>query len=392
MPSRMSGMSALSNDQQLLVDLVSTPSVTGSEAEAASLFVRRARQRGFQAGVDEATNAVAHRGTAAEEARAHIVLLGHIDTVPGDIPVRIECGTLFGRGSVDAKGPLCAMLCAATGAMLPPGVRVSVIGAAGEEGDSNGARSLASKLRPDACIIGEPSGWDGVTLGYKGRLVVTATASCQNHHSAGRDPSASDVLFRWWSDTLEYLAAFNEGRTRVFDSIQATIQDLDAASDGLHQIARLQAGFRLPVGVSPYELASELETLAAGHMSIEINSSEVACATDRNDPVVRALSAAIRAQNARPRPKLKTGTADFNVVGPVWNCPIAAYGPGDSAFDHTPDEQLELSEYDRSIEVLSAAITTLAEELLAAHRQGKARCTTEPRAIRRDSAEPLRHQ
>ncbi|MFJ1610794.1 M20/M25/M40 family metallo-hydrolase [Streptomyces sp. NPDC088253] len=36
----------------------------------------------------------------------------------------------------------------------------------------------------------------------------------------------------------------------------------------------------------------------------------------RTDPVVRALSAAIRENGARPVPKLKLGTADRNVVGP----------------------------------------------------------------------------
>ena len=37
-----------------------------------------------------------------------IVLLGHMDTVPGDIPIRREGDVLYGRGSVDAKGPLAA--------------------------------------------------------------------------------------------------------------------------------------------------------------------------------------------------------------------------------------------------------------------------------------------
>ena len=42
-----------------------------------------------------------------------IVLLGHIDTVPGEIPVRVEDGVLHGRGSVDAKGPLATFVAAA---------------------------------------------------------------------------------------------------------------------------------------------------------------------------------------------------------------------------------------------------------------------------------------
>ena len=38
------------------------------------------------------------------------MLLGHIDTVPGDIPVRVEGGELVGRGAVDAKLPRTGLL------------------------------------------------------------------------------------------------------------------------------------------------------------------------------------------------------------------------------------------------------------------------------------------
>jgi LysW-gamma-L-lysine carboxypeptidase len=56
---------------------------------------------------------------------------------------------------------------------------------------------------------------------------------------------------------------------------------------------------------------------------------------------------------------LKTGTSDMNVVGPAWHCPILAYGPGESALDHTPDERISLSEYLRSIEILKSVLHTL---------------------------------
>jgi LysW-gamma-L-lysine carboxypeptidase len=54
---------------------------------------------------------------------------------------------------------------------------------------------------------------------------------------------------------------------------------------------------------------------------------------------------------------LKTGTCDMNVVGPVWDCPIVAYGPGDSSLDHTPDERINLNEYLQSIEILKSVLS-----------------------------------
>lgn len=350
-------------DVQLLVDLVSTPSVSGHERAAAERFIEHASARGLTTQIDDAGNACAHRGP--DSAAVHIVMLGHIDTVPGDIPVTLNEGVLHGRGTVDAKGPLCAMLCAASRAVLPDQVRLSVIGAVGEEtAGSPGARFLAPRLRPDACIIGEPSAWNGVTLGYKGRLLANASISRPNHHSAGEQASASDEVIAWWSRVLDSVSRFNADQRGTFASIQATVQAMRSSSDGLTQQAALEAGFRLPTGVTPDGLACDLRSLSGDEMTIEFSSPELAHVTDRNDPVVRALSTSIRAEGGRPLPKLKTGTADLNVVGPVWNCPIAAYGPGDSALDHTPREHLDLAEYARSIRVLSRAITILAEELV----------------------------
>ena len=49
----------------------------------------------------------------------------------------------------------------------------------------------------------------------------------------------------------------------------------------------------------------------------------------------------------------------MNIVGPIWKCPIVAYGPGDSTLDHTPNEHLDLAEYERAINVLARVIGEL---------------------------------
>ena len=126
---------------ELIHGLVAIPSLSRQEAEASQWLVGRMRSAGYdRAFVDEAGNAVGEVG--ALDAAHLVVLLGHIDTVPGDIPVRIEATddgeVLFGRGSVDAKGPLAAFV--AAGARLGPararqlGLRVVVVGAGGRGG------------------------------------------------------------------------------------------------------------------------------------------------------------------------------------------------------------------------------------------------------------------
>ena len=60
-----------------------------------------------------------------------------------------------------------------------------------------------------------------------------------------------------------------------------------------------------------------------------------------------------------PRTTVKLGTSDMNVVGPVWQCPILAYGPGDSSLDHTPEEHIVLDDYLRAIRVLTEVLVAL---------------------------------
>ena len=46
----------------------------------------------------------------------------------------------------------------------------------------------------------------------------------------------------------------------------------------------------------------------------------------------------------------------MTIVGPVWLCPIVAYGPGDASLDHTPEERIELDDYARAIRVLAGVL------------------------------------
>ena len=132
----------------LLTRMVEIPSLSGEESALADFLVETMRGLGFQAHVDEAGNAVGTLGDGPTE----IVLLGHMDTVPGAIPVRVEGGALYGRGSVDAKGPLATFIAATADVGALPGKRIVVVGATEEEAaSSKGARHIGrSTHRPAA--------------------------------------------------------------------------------------------------------------------------------------------------------------------------------------------------------------------------------------------------
>jgi LysW-gamma-L-lysine carboxypeptidase len=348
----------------LLEHLVSIPSLSGEEAEASATLVEWMSAHGFAARVDEAGSAFGSRGDGPNE----ILLLGHIDTFPGSLPVHREGDWLSGRGSVDAKGPLCAFASAAASVGVPQGWKVTVAGAVEEEAaTSKGARHiLANAPRPAMCVIGEPSDWNRITLGYKGRLLCDVRLRAPFAHTAGQAALPAEQAVALWETVRRQCEAVNAGRDKAFDRLDPSLRHIASQDDGAYGIVDLSIGFRLPPDISPGDLERQIEEWiesASEETTVEVTfaGSEVAYRGDKNNALVRAFLTAIRAQGERPRFVVKTGTSDMNVVGPVWNCPIVAYGPGDSSLDHTPGERINLNDYLRAIEVLKSMLTQVFE-------------------------------
>ncbi len=392
--------------EELLTQLVAIPSFSRAEAAASRFLVKAMRSCGYERSeVDAAGNAVGEMGAA--NASRSIVLLGHIDTVHGDIPVRVEEATdgpvLYGRGSVDAKGSLATF----TAAVARLGrdwahrndIRLVVVGAVEEEAaTSKGARFIRDRFdgrkepAPDYCIIGEPGGASRLTLGYKGRLLLEMEAARPMTHSAGPDPGVATVAVDLWNWIRAYGDNFNRERLKTFDQLLPSLRALRTWTDAaMHDRVWIKIGIRLPPDFGVDDFLAEVWEWArertadcsplpnwpyvedtdavpqrfhfgsdALRLHFCIHGHEPAWRSDRNTPLVRSFLAAIREQTAeRPRFVVKSGTSDMNVVGPAWQCPIVAYGPGDNGLDHTPDEHIHLNEYWQAALVLESALRRL---------------------------------
>ncbi len=351
---------------ELLRQAVAIPSFSGREAAVGEFLVDQMRALGYsRAYVDRAGNAVGEIGPV--NAEHTLVMLGHMDTVPGQPPVRIENGQLYGRGSVDAKGPLCTFIAGTARVGALPGWRFVVVGAVEEESaTSKGARFIRDRFlaegRLDACVIGEPSSWNRLTLGYKGRLLVDFHAEATMGHTAGENAvGIGDAAVRWWIGVKTLAETFNTREEGAFAQILPSLRTLHTDSDGLRDWVDAKVGLRLPVGLDIHWLQARLATLAEDcNGTVHSYGYEAAYRGPKNTPLVRAFLAAIRQQGGKPGFKVKTGTSDMNVVGPAWGVPILAYGPGDSRLDHTPQEHVEVAEYLRAVEVLAVALRRLA--------------------------------
>jgi acetylornithine deacetylase len=145
--------------------------------------------------------------TAAQKANLHVVigpqeagglaLSGHVDTVPVDgqawtgdpSTLRRRDGRLLARGSCDMKGFVAACLAAVPDLQGRKLVRpLHLLISYDEEVGCEGVRQLIqdigeSGLRPDLCVVGEPSGMKPI-VSHKGKLDVRVTIRGLTGHSS----------------------------------------------------------------------------------------------------------------------------------------------------------------------------------------------------------------
>ena len=168
------------NDLELLLaKLVSLESVNPSlvpgargEVEIGDFVAEWMRSRGLaverqDTGSPGRTNVVAV--APGSGGGRSLMLNAHMDTVgvagmTAPFEPRVQGGRLFGRGAMDTKGALAAFMSAAAEAPARR-LRGDVILAAvvDEEYASAGTEAVARRWKPDAAIVGEPSGLQIVT-------------------------------------------------------------------------------------------------------------------------------------------------------------------------------------------------------------------------------------
>ncbi len=339
------------DDPEVLVELLEAYSPSGHEAPAVARFRALAQRLGYSVSSDVAGNGIARRGSG----RPQILFLGHIDTVEGALPVRREGTRIYGRGACDAKGPLAAALLA--GRNAPTRGEVVVVAAVGEETDSRGARALLEAFRPEYVIAGEPSGWDGLAVGYKGDLRLKATFLGDRAHLSTPTASTADRAVEWIQGLRQEVAR-RTGST-PFRSLTFKVVSIATTMDGGAERVEAVVDLRIPPGTGAAALLAQLPR-DGGPETIEPLVELDPYEGDRLDPVVAALSQGIRVAGGRPTLWRKTGTSDLNLVAPAWRVRGAAYGPGDSRLDHTDGEFLEVGDLDRAVRVLAHAFETLA--------------------------------
>ncbi len=337
-----------------------------SEAALANLIKDKcANELGFeQIHIDSVGNIIASKGTG----EPRILLCGHMDTVPGQVPVRIEDGFIYGRGASDAKAPLIAMLLAASEFPKQSGT-VIFAGVVDEEGNATGVKQLVkSKLGVDYAMFGEPSGIENITIAYKGRLAIRLTVDVGDSAHASAPwlaRNSIEEMHDFWKAIKGEIERVGTAENKA-KSISCSLTEINGGSSHnvTPQKCKITIDIRVPTITTcenVLRMVDAVVTKVAQEKGVKatyrIEDKTEPFEAEHTSPLVRSLLLAVLdVRNKRPTLLRKTGTGDMNVLGHNFKIPVITYGPGDPHASHTADERVNVDEFVSSIEVYERAL------------------------------------
>ena len=354
---------------QLLIDALKLYSPSTREEGISEMLRARMRALGFTAvRTDSAGNAIGEIGAG----KPHLLLCGHMDTVPGMLPVAQRDDRIYGRGAADAKSPMCAMLSAAAATKGGP-VHITMACVTREEGDSLGVNTLIDAGGDyDAAVFGEPGGASKLALGYRGRVEARLRVTTVGGHAASSWVHRSAVDHAL--GVLSKMKAYERTRTIEDDhyrslNISLTLIRGGTYSNVIPNKCALTLDIRIPPNLSSETVKSDLVAIVGEYgnqnqdakLRLTFEEPTEPYEAQKDSKLVRAFQRSIiKNLGARPVFTHKTGTGDMNTLAERMKIPCVTYGPADSKLEHTDGEFVEVKDYLDSIEVLRGVIKEFA--------------------------------
>ncbi|MBA3749745.1 MAG: M20/M25/M40 family metallo-hydrolase [Nitrosopumilus sp.] len=354
---------------ELLKKSLDIYSPSRSESKLANFLKDVCLDLGFeQTNIDSVGNVIAVKG----DGDPVILLCGHMDTVPGIVPVRLDGDYMYGRGASDAKAPLISMLLGAADFPKQNGT-IIFAGVVDEEGNATGIKNLVKdkNLNPHYAIFGEPSGIDNITISYKGRLEIRLLCDVNNSAHASApwlSSNAIEEIYEIWNILKKVLDNLDINNSKNKANIVSYIIT-EVAGGSSHNVTpqkcRMTIDIRIPahlscddilniIDVNINEIKKNKKTIM---IKYHVEDKTEPFQANTSSPLVRALVLSILdSRKKRPLLLKKTGTGDMNILGNVLNIPVVTYGPGDPHSSHTIDERVFLPEYLTGIEIYKNAI------------------------------------
>jgi len=363
---------------KLCQDLIRIPSHSQHperEKEVGDFIARFLRENGMEVAVEpvegERSNVTCVlRGTGGGRS---LMLNGHLDTVPpynmdiDPFAAEIRDGRIWGRGAVDMKGPIAAMLCAML-TLKRAGVELAgdlyFCGVIGEEERSEGTEHLVKTgFRTDGAIVGEPSNFE-YAIGHRGlewiEIEITGKAAHGGTPEKGVNAivQAAKLIMRIQEKLVPKLRErFNpvmgpsvmnfgviRGGTQPSTVADRCIVQLDRRYISSEPISQVLGEYQEILD----ELSAEDPTFKAEMRRMPENIltlDHLAMETSPDDPIAVSVVNVLRYLLGRePTITTRRGWTDASLLSNFANIPCVVMGPGDIAFSHTRNENIRIED------------------------------------------------
>lgn len=351
-----------------LARLIRTPSLSGKENEVADLIQDEMEELGYTVSRDEMGNIIAFIGADEKKTILFDAHMDHVD--PGDTsrwrypPYKavIDDNVMFGRGTVDMKGALAAMVYGCADQDLAGRVMLTCV--THEETNEGVATEKIlndADQMPDACILGEPTDLK-LSIGQRGRAVFRVTTNGATSHASM--PELGENAIYLMNPIISEIKHLNENLSSDpflgKGSIAVTeIRSQPRGGPIIPDKCELLVDRRTIPGEGLQELLEQIKDKAKG-ATVELLEDEITFytgykakieqyfpgwVTDENNWVVvngkNAIEEAIGIE-----PELFGWRFSTNGVATaaVFGIPTIGFGPGDPSLAHQPNEHIDLDD------------------------------------------------
>jgi succinyl-diaminopimelate desuccinylase len=367
--------------------LMSAASVTPATGEVFDVMEDLLKPLGFEThrfkrgegaeGTDEAPVENLFAIRKGPEDSAHFAFAGHLDVVPpgegwSSAPFEPEerGELLYGRGAVDMKGSIAAMVAAVEDVPVEAGT-ISFIITGDEEGPAlHGTRALidymrAEGLEPDLCLVGEPTSvnrlGDMMKIGRRGSVNIWLKVEGIQGHVA-YPHLADNPIPKLVAILAELDALVLDTGTDWFQPSNLEITDLEVGNKA-HNVIPAEAKARISIRFNDLHTGTSLsERVTAiaekhGGTALPIISGEPFLTEP--GAFSNAIAAAIEAETGlTPEQSTTGGTSDARFLRSV--CPVIEFGLCNATM-HKRDEAVAIPDLDTLTRIFTrAAIAALA--------------------------------
>ncbi len=353
---------------EFLRRLVKTPSPSGHEEAVAEIIYQEMKKLGYLVERDEMGNVVGRRG---EKGGRSILFDAHMDNVgPGDpenwarppFSAEIVDGIMYGRGTVDMKGALAAMIhgCAAP-ELKGELVLTCVVHEETNEGVSTRKIIDEEGLRPTACVLGEPTDM-ALSIGQRGRAVFRVTTRGATSH-ASMPELGENALYKMTPIVDAIRGANEELLSHPFlGKGTMTVTEIRCTPGGgpiVPDLCDIIVDRRTIPGETLEGITEEIKRIAQGaevelvadefttYTGYKANANQFFASwmTERDHWLVKESLGALKVA-LRDEPNVIGWRFSTNGVATAGDLgiPTVGFGPGDPALAHQPNEHITLAD------------------------------------------------